>query len=77
MQPPDFDPKLDYYKILGVSPSASEKEIKSEYYKLAQQYHPDKNKGKTHERFKEITAAYNVIGHVQKRQEYDNLRKYT
>jgi DnaJ-class molecular chaperone len=35
MQPPDFDPNKDYYKILGVPPSANEKDIKATYYKLA------------------------------------------
>jgi molecular chaperone DnaJ len=48
-----------------------------QYYKLAQEMHPDKNKGKTTDRFKEITAAYNVIGDAKKRVEYDNLRKYS
>ena len=36
MQPPDFDPNKDYYKVLGVPPSSSEKDIKLQYYKLAQ-----------------------------------------
>ncbi len=39
--------------------------------------HPDKNKGKTTDRFKEITAAYNVLGDAKKKIEYDNMRKYS
>jgi len=47
MQPPDFDPNKDYYKALNVGPKATDAEIKKAYYKLAQQYHPDKTGGKT------------------------------
>ncbi len=59
---PQFDPKIDYYKILSVNESADGEEVKREYYKLAQQYHPDKNNGRTSEKFKEISNAYSVIG---------------
>ena len=50
----------DYYKILGVSKSAGQDEIKKAYRKLAVKYHPDKNKGdkKAEERFKEVNEAY-------------------
>ena len=58
----DFDHEKDYYKILGVGPKASEPEIKRAYYKLAQEYHPDKTGGQTQEKFKEISGAYGVIG---------------
>lgn len=57
---PDFDPQRDYYKVLGVSPGANDVEIKKAYYKLAQQYHPDKN-AKTEDKFKEISSAYAVL----------------
>ena len=65
----------DYYKILGVSKTATEKEIKSAFRKLAQRYHPDKNPGdnKAEEKFKEINEAYEVLGDPQKRAKYDRL----
>ena len=63
----------DYYKVLGVVPTASEKEITRAYRKLAKENHPDTNPG-TEERFKEISAAYDVIGDAEKRKEYDEVR---
>ena len=73
---PDFDPNADYYKVLGVSPHASEREIKASYYKLAQEYHPDKTGGKTEAKFKEISVAYDVLGDAQKKRQYDDMRLY-
>src|SRR5437764_439428 len=63
----------DYYKVLGVSSSATDKEIKTAFRKLSKQYHPDANKG-SEERFKEISAAYDVLGEPAKRKEYDEDR---
>ncbi len=65
----------DYYKILGVSRTATEKEIKSAFRKLAQQYHPDKNPGnnKAEDKFKEINEANEVLSDPQKRAKYDQL----
>jgi curved DNA-binding protein len=65
----------DYYKILGVDKNASENEIKKAFRKLANKYHPDKNKGdKTAEnKFKEINEAYEVLKDKEKRSKYDNL----
>ncbi|KAL3528883.1 hypothetical protein ACH5RR_008205 [Cinchona calisaya] len=62
----------DYYSTLGVSKSASNKEIKAAYRKLARQFHPDVNKepGAT-EKFKEISAAYEVLSDDKKRALYD------
>ena len=73
---PDFDPNKDYYKILGVPPSANEKDVKAAFYKLAKEYHPDRTGGKTTEKFKEISNAYNVLGTKEKRQQYDTQRAY-
>ncbi|MBK8190120.1 MAG: DnaJ domain-containing protein [Vampirovibrionales bacterium] len=62
----------DYYKILGVPRTASEKEIKSAYRKLARQYHPDVNPD-AEEKFKDINEAYEALGDAGKRKLYDNL----
>src|SRR5579871_6722367 len=64
----------DYYKVLGVSSTASDKEIGRAYRKLAKQYHPDANPG-SEERFKEVSAAYDVLGDAGKRKEYDEVRR--
>jgi molecular chaperone DnaJ len=67
----------DFYKVLGVSGSATEKEITRAYRKLAKQYHPDANPGDTaaETRFKEISEAYDVIGDDERRKEYDEFRR--
>ena len=67
----------DYYRVLGVSETASQKDIKSAYRKLSRQYHPDNNPEDraAEERFKEVSAAYDVIGDAEKRKEYDEVRK--
>ncbi len=62
----------DYYKVLGVDKSASQDEIKKAYRKLAHQYHPDKQGG-DEAKFKEVNAAYQVLGDEQKRKQYDQF----
>lgn len=67
----------DYYRVLGVSDTATQKDIKSAYRKLSRQYHPDNNPGDatSEERFKEVSAAYDVVGDPEKRKEYDEVRR--
>jgi molecular chaperone DnaJ len=67
----------DYYRVLGVADTASAKDIKSAYRKLSRQYHPDANPGdaSAEERFKEVSAAYDVVGNAEKRKEYDEVRR--
>jgi molecular chaperone DnaJ len=63
----------ELYKTLGVSKKASEDEIKKAYRKLARKYHPDRNQGDkaAEEKFKEISAAHDVLSDPEKRKEYD------
>lgn len=64
----------DFYKILGISKSASDDEIKKAYRKLALKYHPDKNKTpEAEERFKEIAEAYEVLSDKKKRDLFDQF----
>jgi len=65
--------KPDLYKVLGVGRNASDAEIKKAYRRLARRYHPDTNAGdaRAEERFKEISAAYDVLSDPDKRKAYD------
>lgn len=67
----------DYYEVLGVAADASSKDVTKAYRKLARELHPDQNPGDeaAEERFKEVSAAYDVLGDETKRSEYDEVRR--
>ena len=66
--------KRDYYEILDLPKTASKDEIKTQYRKLALQYHPDRNKSPdAEEKFKEISEAFAVLSDDQKRAQYDQF----
>ena len=64
----------DYYKVLSVAQSATDKEITRAYRKLAKELHPDTNPG-GEDRFKEVSAAYDVLGDAERRKEYAEVRR--
>ena len=67
--------KRDYYEVLGVDRSATDKQLSDAYRKLAIKYHPDKNPGDevAVARFKEAAEAYTVLSDAQKRAAYDRF----
>ena len=67
----------NYYEVLGVSETAMPKDITRAYRKLAREFHPDANPGNAsaEDKFKEISAAYDVVGDETKRAEYDEVRR--
>lgn len=73
---------IDYYKVLGLNPDASQKEIKKQYHILAYKYHPDANIGKSKEEqerceemLKKINNAYDILSDETKKAEFDKKRK--
>jgi hypothetical protein len=66
-------PPVDHYRVLGLRRDASQLAIKRAYRKLAKRHHPDRNPGdpSAEERFKEVSAAYEVLGDLERRWEYD------
>tara|TARA_Y100000310_G_scaffold77027_1_gene73487 strand:- start:2006 stop:2701 length:696 start_codon:yes stop_codon:yes gene_type:complete len=66
----------DYYKVLGVAENSSKEELKKAYRQLAKKYHPDKNPDneEAEVKFKEISAAYDILGDEEKRSKYDYER---
>ena len=65
--------KQDYYKLLGIAPSADTKQINEAYRKLAFQYHPDRNQDnpEANKKMREINEAYTTLSDTTKRKEYD------
>jgi len=64
---------IDYYKVLGLDKTASDKDIKNAYRKLARKYHPDLNPNDTeaNKKFQQLNEANEVLGDVEKRKKYD------
>ncbi|XP_029302397.1 dnaJ (Hsp40) homolog, subfamily C, member 30b [Cottoperca gobio] len=71
--PPPNGSRTSYYDILRVSPTATQSQIKTAYYKQSFIYHPDKNPGQEEatQRFSDISEAYSVLGNISLRRKYD------
>ena len=70
----------DPYKVLGVSPTATDEQVKEAYRALAKKYHPDQYSGSpiadlAGEKMKEINEAYEILGNEEKRGKYDRGEK--
>ncbi|GMV48740.1 MAG: DnaJ domain-containing protein [Nitrospira sp.] len=68
-------PRVDYYRVLGLSRDVSDDEIKKAYRKLVFQHHPDRNPDdqKAQDKIREINSAYEVLGDPERRRTYDRL----
>ena len=67
--------KMNHYDILGVPSSATDKELKIAFLKLAKKYHPDVYKGINSDHFKRVNEAYTLLKNARKRADYDNRQK--
>ena len=66
--------RKDYYQILGISPKATQFQVKEAYLSQSLKWHPDKNKGneeEAHTNFTNVTEAYSVLGNYETRRKYD------
>ncbi|XP_018318551.1 diphthamide biosynthesis protein 4 [Agrilus planipennis] len=63
----------NHYDSLGITPKASQKDVKDAYYKLSKLYHPDKNEGseEASKKFRQVSEAYEVLGNIKLRKLYD------
>ena len=71
-----YDLDVDYYRRLGVKESATQVEIKRKFYELAKQHHPDAaiSRKSDGEKFKQITAAYDILSNENLKRQYDASR---
>ncbi|CAN5710885.1 hypothetical protein BH24ACT4_BH24ACT4_19890 [soil metagenome] len=76
MTPPREWFEKEYYEVLGVASDADQKAVTKAYRKLARELHPDANPGnaRAEQRFKDVSAAYDIIGDADKRKEYEEVR---
>lgn len=71
-----FNKEVDYYRHLGLKSCATQDEIKLKFYELAKKHHPDSanSSPQDEERFKQITAAYDILSNTQLKRQYDAVR---
>ena len=63
-------------ETLGLEKTASQEQVKQQYYRLAQKYHPDKNTSENAKKmFEEVKQAYETLGDINKRREYDQIHR--